>query len=175
MLLWVVLLVVILVAALLIYGALQPAAFSVVREADYNAPAEQVFAQLNDFRNWSGWSPWEKMDPDLKRKFGDKSAGVGAEYSWIGNKKVGEGNMEITESEPSKRMQLDLNFIKPFQASNVTEFTLTPHGSGTHLKWEMRGNRPFMFRVMGMFFSMDKIVGGDFEKGLVNLRGIVEK
>jgi Polyketide cyclase / dehydrase and lipid transport len=174
MLFWIILIVIVLVALVLIYGVSQPASFSVVREADFKAPPKTVFSQINDFHNWSAWSPWEKMDPNLQRNFSGPSSGVGAKYTWVGNKKVGQGNMEITNSVPSKGMQLDLNFIKPFQASNVTEFTLTPNGKGTHLKWEMRGHAPFVFRVMRLFFSMDKIVGTDFERGLANLRGIVD-
>lgn len=171
----VLLIIIVIVASLFIYGALQSADFSVSRAADFNATPAKVFANINDFHNWSAWSPWEKMDPNLQRSFSGAAAGVGSKYAWVGNKKVGEGNMEITHSEASKRMQLDLHFLKPFKADNVTEFTLTPNGSKTNLKWEMRGHRPFLFRVMGMFFSMDKIVGGDFEKGLNSLREIVEK
>jgi len=171
----VLLIIIAVVAALLIYGALSPADFSVVRSASYKATAAKVFSNINDFHNWSAWSPWEKMDPNLQRTFTGASSGVGAKYAWVGNKKVGEGSMEITRSEPARNMQLDLHFLKPFQADNVTEFTLTPDGNQTNLKWEMRGKRPFMFRVMGLFMSMDKIVGGDFEKGLNNLREIVEK
>ena len=172
---WILLIIILAVAAILIMGAMQSAAFSVVREADIKATPAKVFAQINDFHNWSAWSPWEKMDPDLKRTFTGAASGVGSKYAWIGNKKVGEGNMEITHSEASKRMQLDLHFIKPFQADNVTEFTLVPATGGTHVKWEMRGNKPFMMRVMSIFMDMDKIVGKDFEAGLSNLKSIVEK
>ena len=161
-------------AALLIYGALQPADFNVTREADYNASPVKVFAQINDFRNWASWSPWDKMDPEMQRSYTGSAVGVGAKYSWIGNKKVGEGSMEITHSEESKRMQLDLHFLRPFKADNVTEFTLVPKGNQTHVAWQMRGKKPFIMRVMGLFFSMDKIVGADFEKGLTNLKAVVE-
>ena len=146
-----------------------------VRETDIAAKPAAVFEQINDFRNWGAWSPWEKMDPNLQRNFDGASQGVGAKYSWIGNKKVGEGSMEITKSVPSSNMQLDLHFLKPFKADNVTEFTLTPTAKGTHFKWEMRGQTPFMLRVMKLFFNMDKIVGKDFENGLSNLKAIVEK
>jgi uncharacterized protein YndB with AHSA1/START domain len=147
----------------------------VVRIGQFKAAPEKVFSAINDFHHWSAWSPWEKLDPNLQRTFTGASSGVGAKYAWVGNKKVGEGSMEITHSEPAKRMQLDLHFIKPFRADNVTEFTLSPaNGGGTSLKWEMRGERPFMFRVMGLFFSMDKLVGGDFERGLANLKTVVD-
>ncbi len=162
------------IAALLIMGMTTSANFNVVREADFNAAPSAVFSQINDFHKWSAWSPWEKMDPNMVRTFSGADSGVGAKYSWVGNKKVGEGAMEITHSVPSTNLQLDLHFLKPFQADNVTEFTLTPNGKGTHFKWEMRGQTPFMLRVMKLFFNMDKIVGKDFENGLANLRTIVD-
>ena len=130
MLLWIIIVIIVLVALVLIYGISQPAGFSVVREADFNATPKMVFAQINDFKNWQAWSPWEKMDPNLQRSFSGADSGEGAKYAWVGNKKVGVGNMEITNSAPSKNVQLDLNFIKPFQASNVTEFTLDAQWQG---------------------------------------------
>ncbi len=173
---WIVLIaVVVIIAALLAYGALQSPSFSVVREAEFAAAPAKVFEQINNFHNWTHWSPWEKLDPHLHRNYTGPEAGVGAKYAWVGNRNVGEGNMEITQSEPAKRMQLDLHFLKPFKANNVTEFTLTPAGKGTRLRWEMRGQRPFMFRLLGFAFNMDKIVGGDFDKGLANLKTVVEK
>ena len=168
------LIIVAIIAALLIYGALQPQDFSVSRAADFSATPSKVFENINDFQKWSAWSPWEKMDPNLQRSFSGTTSGAGAKYAWVGNKKVGEGSMEITQSEPSKRMQLDLHFLKPFKADNVTEFTLMPKGNQTKVLWEMRGKKPFVMRVMGIFFNMDKIVGADFEKGLANLKTVVE-
>jgi uncharacterized protein YndB with AHSA1/START domain len=172
---WIFLIIVLLVAAVLIYGAMQPSRFSIFREANIKASPAEVFKQLNDFRHWAAWSPWEKMDPNLQRSFTGATTGVGAKYAWVGNKKVGEGSMEITESEPSRRMQLDLHFLKPFQADNVTEFSLAPADGGTHVKWEMRGHTPFMLRLMKIFMDMDKMVGKDFEAGLANLKSLVEK
>ena len=172
---WILLVIILIVAAVLIYGTMQPSAFSIVRAVDVKAPSAAVFAEINDFHKWSAWSPWEKMDPNLQRSFSGPTSGVGAKYAWVGNKKVGEGNMEITASDASKRMQLDLHFLKPFQANNVTEFTLSPATGGTHVKWEMRGHKPFMMRVMSAFMDMDKMVGKDFEAGLASLKSIVEK
>jgi Polyketide cyclase / dehydrase and lipid transport len=172
---YVLIVIAVVIAALLVMGLMRPAKFSVIREAEYKAKPEAVFAQLNDFHKWAAWSPWEKMDPDMKRDFSGAASGEGAKYAWVGNKKVGEGNMEITRSVAPSNMELDLHFIKPFQADNVTEFTVIANGNMTNLKWEMRGQTPFMLRVMHMFFNMDKIVGKDFETGLANLRSIVEK
>lgn len=175
MLIWIIFVVIALVALILIYGLLQPSGFSVMREASYAAKPELVFAQINDFRNWALWSPWDKMDPTMQRSYTGTTSGVGSKYAWIGNKKVGEGSMEITQSVAPQNIQLDLHFLKPFQADNVTEFSITPRGNETHVQWSMRGHKPFIMRVMGFVFNMDKIVGADFERGLSNLRSIVEK
>ena len=165
----------ILIIALLAIAASRQNTFSLSRSADIKAPPEKIFPHLNDFKNWGAWSPWEKMDPDLKRSFSGSASGKGAHYSWVGNKKVGEGNMEITRSVPSSNIELNLNFLKPFKASNVTEFKITPKGNMSNVNWEMRGPLNLMMKVMHMFMNMDSMVGKDFEAGLANLKSIVER
>ena len=165
----------IVIIAILVMAASRPDAFSVVRSAEYRATPETIFAQLDNFHNWQAWSPWEEMDPNLQRNYSGPVRGKGARYGWVGNKKVGEGTMEITRSAAPHSMELNLNFMRPFKASNVTEFTLMPKGEKTTLIWEMRGPSPFMVKIMHLFFDMDRIVGKDFEKGLVKLKAIVER
>jgi hypothetical protein len=165
----------ILLIAFLVIANTRPNTFSLNRSVDLKASPEEVFPHLNDFKNWGAWSPWEKMDPDLKRNFSGLASGKGAQYSWIGNKKVGEGNMEITRSVPSSNIELNLNFLKPFKASNVTEFKITKNGDTTNVNWEMRGPLNLMMKIMHMFMNMDKMVGKDFEAGLANLKSIVER
>jgi Polyketide cyclase / dehydrase and lipid transport len=164
-----------LIIAFLLLANNRPSTFSLERSIDLLASPQKVFAQINDFKNWANWSPWEKMDPNLQRNFTGAASGEGAKYSWVGNKKVGEGAMEITHSIPSSKVQLDLHFLKPFKADNVTEFTLTPNPGGTNIKWEMRGTLNLMMKVMHMFMDFDKLVGKDFENGLANLKAFVEK
>lgn len=165
----------ILIIALLDIASLKPNTFSLVRTAEIKAPPEKIFAQLNDFKNWGAWSPWEKMDLEMKKTFKGPASGKGAYYSWIGNKKVGEGNMEITRSVPSKVVELNLNFLKPFKASNITQFAITPQGNSSHVRWEMRGPLNLFMKVMHMFMNMDKMVGKDFEEGLANLKAVSER
>jgi Polyketide cyclase / dehydrase and lipid transport len=167
--------IVILLIAFLAIASMRPSTFSLSRSADIKAPPEKIFPHLNDFKNWGAWSPWEKMDPELKRNFSGSASGKGAHYSWVGNKKVGEGNMEITRSVPSSNIELNLNFLKPFKASNVTEFKIIPNGNMTNVNWEMRGPLNLMMKVMHMFMNMDSMVGKDFEQGLANLKSIVER
>ncbi len=165
----------VIILAILALAAMRPNEFSLQRSAEYHASPDRIFTELNDFKNWTHWSPWEGMDPNLQRSYSGARSGKGAKYAWVGNKKVGEGNMEITSSTPGTAIQLDLNFLKPFKASNVTQFTIVPAGQTTKLIWEMRGPTPFMMKIMGLFMNFDKMVGKDFERGLANLKSVVEK
>jgi hypothetical protein len=154
--------------------AMQSSAFRIVRSATMSAPPSAVFEQVNDFHNWIAWSPWERLDPQMKRTYDGASSGVGAIYSWEGNKQVGQGRMTISESRPSELIRINLEFIKPFKATNTTEFTFQPQGSQTVVTWAMTGKKNFMFNAVSLFMNMDKLVGGDFEKGLANMKSVVE-
>jgi uncharacterized protein YndB with AHSA1/START domain len=167
-------LIVLAVVAVLILAATKPDTFRIQREATIPAPPERVYPLINDFHGWRSWSPWEKMDPDMKRTYGGPEAGPGAVYEWDGNKNVGQGRMEIKESVPPSRVLVQLDFIKPFAAHNTAEFTLDRRGETTHVTWAMTGRQPFMFKVMKVFIDMDRIVGKDFETGLANLKAQAE-
>ncbi len=159
---------------LVIVIVMQPNTFAVERTATMNAPAERVHALVNSFHEWPKWSPWEHRDPNLKRDFSGPDAGTGAHYHWVGNNQVGEGRMTIVESIPPNRIEIKLEFIKPFAATNKTVFAFTPEGGGTRVTWTMNGESNFMSKAMGLFMSMDKMVGGDFEKGLADMKKAAE-
>ena len=165
----------VLLAALLIFAPTKPDTFRIERSASIQAAPEKIFPHINDFHNWTAWSPWEKIDPALQRTYSGNAAGQGAIYEWEGNKKVGKGRMEITDSAPPSRITIQLDFIKPFEAHHSTEFTLAPQGAATNVTWAMHGRQPYMFKVMTLFFNMDKMVGKDFEKGLANLKAVAER
>jgi len=154
--------------------ALQPSEFRVARTATISAPAPAVFAQVNDFHNWNAWSPWAKLDPAMKQTYEGAPAGTGAISTWTGNKDVGEGRMTITESRPSELVRIKLEFVKPFRATNTAEFTFKPEGDQTIVTWSMAGKNNIMAKAFGLFMNMDKMVGGDFEKGLARMKSVVE-
>ncbi len=152
----------------------QPSEFSVVRSGSISAPPEAVFAHINDLHKWEAWSPWAKRDPAAKNSFEGRSEGAGAIFRWAGNKEVGEGSMTITESRPSELIRIKLEFLKPFACTNSVEFAFKPEGNQTAVTWSMAGRNNFMAKAIGLFMNMDKMVGGDFESGLANLKSVTE-
>ncbi len=154
--------------------ALQPSEFRIVRSATISAPAPAVFAQVNDFHNWEAWSPWAKLDPAAKATFEGPSTGTGAIFKWAGNKEVGEGSMTITESRPSDLIRIKLEFLRPFEATNSAEFTFKPEGNRTAVTWSMEGKNNFIAKAVCLFMNMDKMVGGQFEQGLAQMKAVVE-
>ncbi|HEY4201508.1 MAG TPA: SRPBCC family protein [Devosiaceae bacterium] len=166
--------IVILIIALLIYAATKPKTFRMERSTTIEAPPDKVFSLIDNFHNWTQWSPWENVDPNLQRSYDGPDNGKGAIYAYEGNSKVGAGRMEIVESNPSSKVLATLDFIKPMQAHNFAEFTLRPSGSGTNVTWAMYGPMPYMHRLMTTFLSMDKMIGKDFERGLANLKAAAE-
>ena len=149
--------------------ALQSSEFRVVRSAILSAPAQALFALVNDFHRWEAWSPWEKLDPALERSYDGAPAGVGAVYSWVGNNQVGEGRMTILESNPNDLIRIRLEFLKPFAATHTAEFTFKPEGDRTRVTWNMFGEKNFLSKAIGLFMNMDKMIGDNFEQGLAQL------
>jgi hypothetical protein len=147
--------------------------FSLSRSTRVQAPPARVHALVEDFREWQKWSPWEGLDPDLDRVYTGPDHGVGSTYHWSGNKKAGEGEMRITESTPTS-VVVDLEFLKPFKATNVTAFAFTPTGDATEVTWTMSGTRSAIMTLMGKLY-FDKSIGNDFEKGLAALKKEAER
>lgn len=167
--------VVVLLIALLGFAATKPDSFRIQRATSIKAPPETIFPLINDFHNWVSWSPWEKLDPTMKRTYSGAASGKGTVYEWEGQGKVGAGRMEITESSPPSKIAIQLDFIKPFEGHNTAEFTLETNGDDTNVTWAMYGPSPYLAKVMSIFCSMDRMVGKSFEDGLANLKGVAEK
>lgn len=163
------------VGAVLILAATKSDTFRVRRAASINAPPEKIFAFINDFDRWGAWSPYEKKDPAIKRTRNGPASGKGAVYAWEGNKDVGQGRMEIADASSPSKVTIKLDFVKPFEAHNIVEFTLVPQGGSTTVTWDMHGGLPYMAKVAHLFFDMDRMVGKDFEAGLASLKAAAEK
>jgi carbon monoxide dehydrogenase subunit G len=169
------LVIVVLAGALLAYATTRPDSMHVERSTSIQAPPEKIFPLINDFHSWNSWSPYEKLDPAMKKNYSGAADGKGAVYEWEGNSAAGQGRMEITDTAPPSRITIKLDFIKPFEGHNIAEFTLVPQGGSTNVRWSMDGPSPYVAKLMGVFVNMDTMVGTDFETGLASLKAIAER
>ena len=166
----------VLLALVVVLGlaSLQPDEFTVTRSIDVGSAPARAFEQVNDFHRWSAWSPWEKLDPGMQRTHSGATSGRGAIYEWRGNPEVGKGRMEIVESLSASKVVIDLHFMEPFEAKNVTTFSFAPDAGGTEVNWSMKGKNTFISKIMCVFMDMDSMIGADFESGLSQLKTVAE-
>lgn len=167
--------VVVAIAAILIYAATKPDSFRVERSASMNAPPAKIFPYIESLKRWTEWSPYEGRDPGMKRTYSGAESGKGAVYEWDGNKNVGTGRMEILDSKPPNKVVIKLDFLKPFEGHNTAELTVEPKGGQTIVTWAMYGPSTFMTKLIGTFMDMDDMIGRDFAAGLAKLKTVVEK
>jgi hypothetical protein len=154
--------------------ATRPSEFHIVRTATMRAPVSAVFAQVNDFHKWQAWSPWARRDPSMKQTYEGAAAGAGAVYTWAGNREVGKGRMTLVESRPGELIRIDMEFLAPFAATSIAEFTFRPEGDRTAVTWSMSGKRNFVAKALDLVMDMDTMIGGDFEKGLAAMQSVAE-
>jgi hypothetical protein len=166
---------VVLLAAFLVYAATRPDTFRIRRATSIKAPPEKIFPLIDDLRAQATWSPWEKKDPAMKRNYSGPASGKGAAYEWDGNKEIGKGRIEIADTSRPSKVTLKLDFVRPFEAHNIVEFTLDAKGDATDVTWSMHGPQPLMAKIMGIFIDCDKMVGKEFEAGLANLKAVAER
>lgn len=163
-----------LIVLLLLVIGLQSNTFRLQRQLTIPAPARDLFTQVADFRKWQAWSPWENIDPNLQRTYSGAPAGTGAVYDWSGDKCVGQGRMTILETRPNEFIRIKLEFFKPFKGNNTTEFNFEPVGTeSTRVTWSMYGPKNFLAKALHMLCNMEKMIGGQYEKGLAKLQTVV--
>jgi len=165
---------VLMIAGFAAYVAMQPDEYRVERSATMAAAPAEVFAQVNDFHKWDVWSPWVKLDPNAKVSYEGPASGAGAIFRWDGNAEVGKGSMTILESKPNELVRIKLDFVKPMEDTATTEFTLKPEGENTVTTWSMYGTRDFIGKAVCSVMDMEKMIGGNYEEGLANIKRIVE-
>jgi len=153
---------------------LQPSDYQITRTTTISAPPQDVFAQIDDFHRWQAWSPWAERDPKAKVSFDGPASGKGAMFAWSGNNEVGEGRMTLTESQSGEHARIKTDFVKPFVGSSYSDFSLKPEGGATSVSWTISGQNDFIAKAICMFVSMDKVLGGEMEKGLASMKQLVE-
>jgi uncharacterized protein YndB with AHSA1/START domain len=168
--------IVVVLTGILLYADTRPNVLQVTRSITIEAPAEKIFPFLDDFHHWPGWAPQDKEDPTMKRLYSGEQSGAGAISDWQGTGNTGKGRMTITESTAPNKVVVTVDFVKPFAAHNINEFVLKPSelGNSTTVTWTMRGRNMFFMKLMGVFVSMDHVLGKHFESGLQNLKTLLE-
>lgn len=167
--------VVLLIGGVLLYAATQPDTFRIQRTTSIKAPPDKIFALINDLRRFNTWNPYERKDPNLKGSYSGAASGKGAVYAFAGNQDVGKGSVEITDSAPPHKVSMQLHMIEPMEARNNVEFTIEPRGDSTSVTWAMHGPVSYSGKIVHLFFNVDRMVGGDFEAGLANLKAVAER
>lgn len=162
------------VAVLLIVIATRPPGFHVERSIQVSAPGSVVYGQFASLKAFTAWMPWSDLDPTMKQEFSAADTGVGASYSWVGNKEVGRGSMTVTAAEPDSKVTYRLEFKEPMENTNMTTLALAPEGDGVKVTWSMDGDYDFVAKAFSLFMDMDKMIGPDFEKGLGRLKARAE-
>ncbi len=166
--------IVVLATGFAVFVNFRPSEFKVSRSTQIMAPSAVVVEQVNNFHLWEKWSPWAKLDPNAKTSYEGPTFGVGAKFNWSGNNNVGEGSQTIVESRPDL-IRIQLDFIKPFKGTSMSEFAFQEHGNSTEVRWSISGQNNFIAKAMGLFMDCDKFMGGQFEQGLASLKAVVEK
>ncbi len=163
------------VAGFLAFVASRPGSFRVERTTSVAALPERIYPLVADLRRMDEWSPWDELDPSMKKQFSGDPAQPGAGYSWAGNDQVGEGKMTILEVSPPTRVTFRLEFLKPHQSVATTGFQLVPDGSATKVSWNMEGKLSFMEKLVGVFMDMEGMIAKDFDAGLAGIKAIAER
>jgi carbon monoxide dehydrogenase subunit G len=175
MLLKIIIVIAVLVAIVLVFAATKPKIFTVQRTINIKAPPDKIFELINDFHNWSGWAPQDKEDPTMRRTYGGAANGKGAVSEWVSSGSAGKGRMSIIESTPTRMISVQVDFVKPFEAHNINEFTLEPNGDSTNVTWSMHGTNLYIMKLISVFKNMDSVAGKHFESGLHNLKTVAEQ
>jgi hypothetical protein len=161
------------IGALLAYVATRPDAFRIERKTRIAALPEKIFPLIADLKAFNSWNPFAKGDPTMVLNYQEPQSGVGAAYNWTGGR-AGAGDMTVTQANAPSHVAMDLNFLKPMVASNKVVFSLTPADGGTEVSWAMSGKYSFVQKLFSLIFNSDKMVGGEFAKGLADLKILAE-
>jgi hypothetical protein len=162
------------VAGVLAYAATLPDTFRVQRSISIKSPPEKVFPLINELKTMNEWNPFAKQDPSMKITYSGPASGKGAAHAWT-SERAGEGRLEITDSSPPSQVNMRLDMIKPMEGHNAIVFALQPQPGGTNVSWAMSGEYNYISKVICVFVNMDRMIGGEFDKGLADLKAMAEK
>lgn len=162
------------IAGLFAVAATRPDSFQVSRTLPVQAPPEKVYPLINDLRAFNSWNPFVRSDPAPQLSYSGPASGPGARNAF-GPGKGGTGTLTIVEAEAPTKVVMSLDMTQPMAARNRVVFSLEPQGGMTLVTWTLAGNTPLVGKVLHLVIDMDKMVGGQFEAGLADLKALAEK
>jgi len=165
---------IVLILGILIYILVKSNKYTISQTKFIKQTPEKIFPYINNFKSWHDWASWEDIDPNITRIYSDNPKGVGATYEWISKQPNMHGKMTITETMPSNKILIKIDFIKPARGSNTIEFDLKNFGEGTLVTQSMCGKHTFAARLMNVFSTIDKSIEKQYDKGLSKLKKLVE-
>ncbi|MCB9014599.1 MAG: SRPBCC family protein [Lentimicrobiaceae bacterium] len=166
-----------LIALVLIVALFVKSEYAVERQTVIDKPAADVFNYVKYLKNQDNYSVWASMDPQMKKDYRGTDATVGFVSAWDSeNKDVGKGEQEITKITEGQRIDFVIRFIEPFESTDYAYMTTqSENDSTTRVTWAFNGKMKYPMNMMLLFMDMEGMLGGDLEKGLANLKGIMEK
>lgn len=163
------------IMGILLLAATKPDTYRIQRSITINAPPERVFALIDDFHQWPRWAPQDREDATMRRSYGLQSSGIGAVSQWTSDGSAGAGEMAITAVIPNSRIDVAVDWIKPFKVRNTHGFVITPEGQHIRVTWNAKGSNLFIMKIMEVFVGVNGLMGKHFDTGLKNLKAAAEK
>jgi hypothetical protein len=164
----------VLIVGFLAYVSTRNGSFHYERSGTIHATPEKIFPYISNFKMGSQWSPYEKMDPNMSKKYSGNDGESGSIMEFEGNKDTGSGKLEMLKVIPNEQVDIKLTMLKPWHAENLIQYKLTPEAEGTLFTWSMSGDGGFMGKLMSVLIDCEKMMGDQFEQGINNLREVVE-
>jgi hypothetical protein len=140
-----------------------------------NAPVEKVWQNTNTLKAMDQWSPWNDLDPKMKKDWTGTTGQPGEKVCWE-SKEAGNGCQEVKKADASKkRIDTEIKFLTPYESEANAYVTVVPEGNGSKATWGFTSKIPYPFTVMKMFMNMEDAIGKDYQKGLSRLKEMSEK
>ncbi|MDJ0761677.1 MAG: SRPBCC family protein [Myxococcota bacterium] len=165
------------VVLVLIAGLIVPQEYAVAREITIDKPQAVVFNYVKYLKNQDNFSVWAKMDPNMKKTFKGQDGQVGFVSAWDSqHQEVGKGEQEIKKITENQRVDFELRFLEPFEATDQAYMATDSLGANqTKVTWGFNGAMPYPMNLMLLAMDMDTMLGDQLAQGLENLKGLLER
>lgn len=159
---------------LLILNTLAPREMKVEKSINLNASREVIYPYILSFYKRNDWSPWSELDDNMTTSLEGTDGTLGAVWKWEGDKNVGKGQQINKKITPNERVDTQVIFEKPFSSVADTYLKLDQKGATTKVTWGFTSKLAFPVNIMSLFMNISEGIGKDYQRGLDNLKRLVE-